>query len=79
MRMYRIGKAAAVSAATALLTIGTIGQAAASRSAPDIGDGHHNNKHAVWCVQHLLNDVAKRYGHGRPLTEDGLWEPKTKR
>jgi len=79
MRLYRIGKAAGITAATALLAIGTISQAAASQTARNIGNGYHNNKHAVWCVQHLLNDVAKRYGHGRPVAEDGLWGPKTKR
>ncbi|MFF7603154.1 peptidoglycan-binding domain-containing protein [Streptomyces mirabilis] len=78
MRMHRIGRAAGITAATALVAIGTISQATASPSARNIGDGYHNNKHAVWCVQHLVNDVAQRNSHGRPLAEDGLWGPRTK-
>ncbi|MFG2112927.1 peptidoglycan-binding protein [Streptomyces sp. NPDC048718] len=71
-------KAAGLTAAVALLTVGTMTQAQASPSAGYIGDGYANNTHGVWCVQHLLNDVAEDLGHGRPLTEDGQWGPNTK-
>ncbi|MFH9354840.1 peptidoglycan-binding protein [Kitasatospora sp. NPDC017646] len=78
MRLTVIAKAAGITAATALLTVGTLAQAQASPSAGYIGDGYANNSHGVWCVQHLVNDVASAKGKGRPLAEDGLWGPNTK-
>ncbi|MEV7239557.1 hypothetical protein AB0N06_38630 [Streptomyces sp. NPDC051020] len=76
--LRKAAKAAGITAAVALLTVGTIGQAQASTSAGYMGDGYANNTHGVWCVQHLLNDVAQDAGQGRPLAEDGLWGPNTK-
>jgi hypothetical protein len=72
MGMNRIGKRAAVLAVTGLLGLGVCaGSAQASPSAGYIGDGYGNNSHGVWCVQHLVNDVAAGHGKGRPLVEDG--------
>ncbi|MGW3496369.1 peptidoglycan-binding domain-containing protein [Streptomyces sp. NPDC001020] len=78
LRRAALAKAAGITAAVALLTVGTIAQAQASPNAGYIGDGYANNTHGVWCVQHLLNDVAQDSGRGRPLAEDGLWGPNTK-
>jgi len=73
-----LAKMAGVTAGLALLTVGTVTQAQASTTAGYIGDGYANNTHGVWCVQHLLNDVAADSGYGRPLAEDGLWGPNTR-
>ncbi|RKT09779.1 hypothetical protein BX285_6884 [Streptomyces sp. 1114.5] len=79
MRLDRIGKRAAVLMVTGLLGAGVCaGPAQASPSAGYIGDGYGNNSHGVWCVQHLVNDVAAGHGKGRPLAEDGVWGPNTK-
>ncbi|MEU9202046.1 peptidoglycan-binding domain-containing protein [Streptomyces sp. NPDC048332] len=69
---------AGVTAGLALLTAGTVTQAQASPTAGYIGDGYANNTHGVWCVQHLLNDIASDYGYDRPLAEDGQWGPDTR-
>ncbi|MFV5994515.1 peptidoglycan-binding domain-containing protein [Streptomyces sp. NPDC056231] len=69
---------AGVTAGLALLTAGTVTQAQASTTAGYIGDGYANNTHGVWCVQHLLNDIAYDHGYGRPLAEDGHWGPDTR-
>ncbi|MEV5600822.1 hypothetical protein AB0L33_05170 [Streptomyces sp. NPDC052299] len=73
-----LAKMAGVTAGLALLTVGTVTQAQASPSAGYIGDGYANNTHGVWCVQHLLNDIAVDFGYNRPLAEDGIWGPNTR-
>ncbi|NUP44354.1 MAG: peptidoglycan-binding protein [Streptomyces sp.] len=78
LRTAVLAKAAGMAAAVALLTVGTVSQAQASPTAGYIGDGYANNTHGVWCVQHLLNDIAYDHNLGRPLAEDGLWGPATK-
>ncbi|MFH8336341.1 hypothetical protein [Streptomyces sp. AM6-12] len=78
MRLTTVTRAVGVAAATALLAVGAVAQAQASPSAGYIGDGYANNTHGVWCVQHLVNDVASSKGKGRPLDEDGKWGPNTK-
>ncbi|MGW2424334.1 peptidoglycan-binding domain-containing protein [Streptomyces sp. NPDC001709] len=83
MNGTRIRKVAATAVGTALLLTGMTGalatQASASPSASYIGDGYPNNIHGVWCVQHLVNDVAYSKGKGRPLPEEHLWGPQTKK
>ncbi|MFB7905702.1 peptidoglycan-binding domain-containing protein [Kitasatospora sp. NPDC056076] len=62
-------------AGTALL--GLAGTADASESAGYIGDNQTNDSTGVWCVQHLLNDVA-RANNRATIDEDRIWGPKTK-
>ncbi|SEC15123.1 hypothetical protein SAMN05216489_00016 [Streptomyces sp. 3213] len=77
MRMKTMSRAAGVTVATALLAIGAVAQAQASPSAGTIGYGYITSGHGVWCVQHLVNDVAQAKGNGRPLDEDGSFGPNT--
>ncbi|MER5408483.1 peptidoglycan-binding domain-containing protein [Streptomyces sp. NPDC002769] len=71
----RLVVAGAVSAAVAA---GTPALApTASAKAPNIAMGYDNNPHAVWCVQHLINDWAVKWHvdgyHSRPMAEDGIF------
>lgn len=78
MRISNARTKLGVVAVMGLLGVGaSIVPAQASTSAHYIGYGYANNKHAVWCVQHLTNDVAQVYGHHRPLAEDGIWGKHT--
>jgi hypothetical protein len=78
MQISRVAKSASLVAGATILGLCGIATAAqASPSAGYIGYGYSNNAHGVWCVQHLVNDVEQAQGHGRPLTEDGLWGPNT--
>jgi hypothetical protein len=66
----------AVAMADATL-LGLSGTASASDTADSIGDNPPNNTHGVWCVQHLINDVA-RQDNRATVDEDGVWGPQTK-
>ncbi|MGW5349519.1 peptidoglycan-binding domain-containing protein [Streptomyces sp. NPDC004031] len=71
-----LGRAAVAATAAGLALAVGMGTAQASTSSPYVGYGYTNNTHAVWCVQHLANDVAKTYG-GPTITEDGVFGPAT--
>ncbi|MGC0421728.1 hypothetical protein [Embleya sp. AB8] len=78
MRFARVTKAAVVTTTAVLLGFGGLAtQAQASPGAGYIGPGRNNNTHGVWCVQHLVNDVAQSHGKGRPLAEDGKFGNNT--
>ncbi|WP_052397710.1 peptidoglycan-binding domain-containing protein [Streptomyces sp. NRRL F-5123] len=71
-----LGRAAVAATAAGLaLAVGT-GTAQASTSSPYVGYGYTNNTHAVWCVQHLANDIADTLGHPK-IGEDGVFGPAT--
>lgn len=71
-----LARTAVAAAAAGLALTASVGSASASTSAGTIGYGYSNNTHGVWCVQHLVNDIARFYG--RPtITEDGLWGQQT--
>ncbi|MFE4603421.1 peptidoglycan-binding protein [Kitasatospora indigofera] len=69
----RLGLTAGVAA---LALGGVSGTAQATPGAAYVGPGYPNNPHAVWCVQHLMNDVSRQYGQPT-VDEDGVWGPKT--
>ncbi|WP_042389782.1 peptidoglycan-binding domain-containing protein [Streptacidiphilus melanogenes] len=78
MNTQTFGRGIAVAltvASAALLTLA--GPASASDTADYIGDNQPNNTHGVWCVQHLINDVA-RQNNRATIAEDGVWGPRTK-
>jgi murein L,D-transpeptidase YcbB/YkuD len=52
--------------AAGLIAVATAGAAQAQIGAPNIGLGFHNNVHAVWCVQDILNQTDNA-----GLNEDG--------
>lgn len=71
-----LGRAAVAAAAAGLaLAVGT-GTAQASTGSPYVGYGYTNNTHAVWCVQHLANDIADFYDRPK-ISEDGVFGPAT--
>ncbi|MFF4189023.1 peptidoglycan-binding domain-containing protein [Streptomyces sp. NPDC001691] len=74
-KSFRRAVLAGALAGTALL--GLAGSASASDTAGYIGDGYANNSRAVWCVQHLINDVA-RNNNRATIDEDSIWGPRTK-
>jgi hypothetical protein len=76
----RIAKAATATAVAGAALLTLAGPASASPSAPSLGDGYDNNTHAVWCVQHNLNDFLNRAvsAHPAPVAEDGTLGPQTK-
>lgn len=64
--------------ATAAVTASmAVGSASAQVGAPYVGDGYSNNIHAVWCVQHLVNDYRRAAGEPA-ISEDNLWGPQTR-
>ncbi|MGW1070841.1 peptidoglycan-binding domain-containing protein [Streptomyces aureus] len=65
-----------VAAAVAVMGLSTA-PASAVVGAPYIGDGRSNNAHAVWCVQHLVNDYRRRAG-SPAIAEDSVWGKQTK-
>ncbi len=68
----------ATAAGAALLALGAAaGSASAFDTADLIGDNRPNNPHGVWCVQHLINDVA-RQNNRATVDEAGVWGPQTK-
>lgn len=80
MRTFRflaVGLAATALAGGALFTAPN----ASATGLPNIGEGYDNNPHAVWCVQHLINDwVVKNHvdGHtSRPMAEDAVFGNET--
>jgi hypothetical protein len=77
-RTWKRASAVVLAGGAALLAVGlSAGSAAASSDASLIGDGQPNNTHGVWCVQHLINDVAKQHGRAT-VDEDGAWGPRTR-
>ncbi|MEV7596360.1 peptidoglycan-binding domain-containing protein [Kitasatospora sp. NPDC089797] len=77
MTAKTFGRAAAALAVAGSALLGLAGTANASQNAPYIGDGYANNSQAVWCVQHLINEVAQQHGRAT-IDEDGIWGPRTK-
>ncbi len=76
MRTLRLPRFLAVGLATAAMAGGALLTApnASASDLPNIAEGYHNNPHAVWCVQHLINDWAvKSHVNG---TTTGPW-PRT--
>ncbi|MFI6688582.1 peptidoglycan-binding protein [Streptomyces sp. NPDC050485] len=71
--LARIG---ALGAAAALAAIATTGTAQASTGASYVGYGYTESGAGVWCVQHLLNDVARENG-GPTVSEDSYWGQAT--
>ncbi|MBD0692398.1 peptidoglycan-binding domain-containing protein [Streptomyces sp. CBMA123] len=71
------GRAAAALTLAGAALLGLSGTANASQSASYIGDGYANNSTAVWCVQHLINEVA-RQNNRAAIDEDSTWGPQTK-
>ncbi|MET8782824.1 MULTISPECIES: hypothetical protein [unclassified Streptomyces] len=83
MRTLRFPRFLAVGLATAAMAGGALFTApnASASDLPNIAEGYHNNPHAVWCVQHLINDWAvKSHVNGtttRPLAEDAVFGNNT--
>ncbi|MEV8529014.1 peptidoglycan-binding domain-containing protein [Streptomyces sp. NPDC052000] len=77
MTAKSFGRAVVAVAVAGTALLGLAGSASASESAPYIGDGYANNSKAVWCVQHLINDVA-RNNNRATIDEDSIWGPQTK-
>ncbi|MEV6010419.1 peptidoglycan-binding domain-containing protein [Streptomyces sp. NPDC051976] len=71
-----LARTAVAAAAAGLALTASVGSASASTSSPYVGYGYTNNPHAVWCVQHLANDIARDLGHGT-VAEDGIWGNNT--
>ncbi|WP_406060441.1 peptidoglycan-binding protein [Streptomyces sp. NBC_01077] len=61
----------------ALVVGGTSGPAAAVEGAGYVGYGYSTSGSNVWCAQHLVNDIARKYGRAE-IAEDGQWGPATK-
>ncbi|MCC2275230.1 peptidoglycan-binding protein [Streptomyces sp. ET3-23] len=72
-----VARAVAVAAAAVLAAGAAATTASARPGAGYIGYGYPNNSHGVWCVQHLINDVAQDHGIHRPLQEDGAFGKHT--
>lgn len=68
--------AVAATAAGLALAVG-MGTAQADTGSPNVGYGYANNPHAVWCVQHLANDIARDRNHWVTISEDGVFGPST--
>ncbi|MEV5970434.1 peptidoglycan-binding domain-containing protein [Streptomyces sp. NPDC051921] len=66
-----------VVATTAIAAAAAVGTASAQVGAPYVGDGYSNNKNAVWCVQHLVNDYRRAAGKAA-VAEDSVWGPQTR-
>ena len=71
-----LGRTAVAAAAAGLALTASMGTAHASTGAPYVGYGYANNGHAVWCVQHLANDLALIFDHPA-ISEDGVWGQQT--
>ncbi|MFI0941279.1 peptidoglycan-binding protein [Streptomyces sp. NPDC021020] len=71
-----LGRAAVAATAAGLALAVGMGTAQASTSSPYVGYGYTNNTHAVWCVQHLANDIARTHDHPT-IAEDGVFGPAT--
>ncbi|MFD5815742.1 peptidoglycan-binding domain-containing protein [Streptomyces sp. NPDC127038] len=63
-------------AAVAVMSL-SAGPASAVVGASYVGDGHSKNAHAVWCVQHLVNDYRRRAGSAA-IAEDSVWGRQTR-
>ncbi|MFI9157571.1 peptidoglycan-binding domain-containing protein [Kitasatospora aureofaciens] len=77
MTAKSFGRAVLAGAVAGTALLGLAGSASASDTAGYIGDGYANNSQAVWCVQHLINDVA-RNNNRATIDEDSIWGPQTK-
>ena len=72
MTAKSFGRAVLAGAMAGTALLGLAGSASASDTAGYIGDGYANNSRAVWCVQHLINDVA-RNNNRATIDEDSIW------
>ncbi|MFF2993174.1 peptidoglycan-binding protein [Streptomyces sp. NPDC057950] len=83
MRTSRLPRSLAVGLAAAAVAGGALfaAPAASASQLPNIAEGYDNNPHAVWCVQHLINDwVIHEHVSGnitRPMDEDGVFGNET--
>ncbi|MFF2149516.1 peptidoglycan-binding protein [Kitasatospora sp. NPDC058190] len=77
MTAKTIGRGMVAVAMAGAALLGLSGTASASDTAGYIGDNQPNDTHGVWCVQHLINDVA-RQNNRATVDEDGVWGPQTK-
>lgn len=83
MKLFTMRRTRIVAGAVSLLAAVAISQApnASASQVPNIAYGYDNNPHAVWCVQHLINDWAVKWHvdgyHTRPMAEDGVFGPWT--
>ncbi|WP_030245102.1 peptidoglycan-binding protein [Streptomyces sp. NRRL S-350] len=77
MTTKTLGRAMVAMAVCGAALLGPAGSAGASDTAGYIGDNQPDNPHGVWCVQHLINDVA-RQNNRATVDEDSTWGPRTK-